>query len=353
MSDKLTLADDNTNAPLNITPRSTAPSSPNTNSIYLDDGTNTKSGNLGFRLYNGSAWEDLNGSVKNNFAASAAPTTGDDTNDGYAVGSRWIDTTNDKAYVCLDATASAAVWTETTQSGGGGGGSGLYSAYIHIRDEKTAGTQGGTFTSGSFQTRDLNVIKTDTDGDASITKLAFNSGSTEPSVGDTISGATSGATATVFEVDVSSGSFGGGDAAGDIWLTNQSGTFQSENLDNDTTTDTNVATISGDSTLNQVRLKAGTYESDGSKGPARKAVGDHVTRLQDVTNTTTLLEGQQSRTTVDTTSFSTLNGQFTLSANATLEMQHRCDNTVNTVGFGAATGWQTEVYTELILRKVS
>jgi len=59
---------------------------------------------------------------KSNLAASAAPGTGDDSGSGYSVGSIWIDTTADKAYVCLDASASAAVWTEITQSGGGGSG---------------------------------------------------------------------------------------------------------------------------------------------------------------------------------------------------------------------------------------
>lgn len=53
-----------------------------------------------------------------NLAGTTAPTAGDDTGDGYSVGSRWYDTTNDKEYVCLDATAAAAVWKETTVSGG-------------------------------------------------------------------------------------------------------------------------------------------------------------------------------------------------------------------------------------------
>jgi len=57
--------------------------------------------------------------LKSNFSASAAPSTSDDSGSGYVVGSRWIDTTNDKEYVCLDNTASAAVWTETTGGGGG------------------------------------------------------------------------------------------------------------------------------------------------------------------------------------------------------------------------------------------
>jgi hypothetical protein len=60
--------------------------------------------------------------IKINLAGSAEPGTGDDSGDGYAVGSRWIDTTADKEYVCLDATGAAAVWTETTASGGVGGG---------------------------------------------------------------------------------------------------------------------------------------------------------------------------------------------------------------------------------------
>lgn len=56
----------------------------------------------------------------NKWDATTAPTANEDSGDGYAVGSRWIDTTNDKEYICLDASVAAAVWTETTQSGGAG-----------------------------------------------------------------------------------------------------------------------------------------------------------------------------------------------------------------------------------------
>ena len=52
--------------------------------------------------------------LKNNYAATAAPSATDDSAAGYAVGSAWIDTTNDDSYVCVDATATSAVWKKTS-----------------------------------------------------------------------------------------------------------------------------------------------------------------------------------------------------------------------------------------------
>lgn len=50
---------------------------------------------------------------------TTAPTVNDDTGDGYVVGDKWLDETNDKEYVALDVTLGAAVWKETTTTGGG------------------------------------------------------------------------------------------------------------------------------------------------------------------------------------------------------------------------------------------
>ena len=44
------------------------------------------------------------------------PTVNDDSTDGYSVGSVWADITNDKIYVCVDSTDTAAVWKETTSN---------------------------------------------------------------------------------------------------------------------------------------------------------------------------------------------------------------------------------------------
>lgn len=47
-------------------------------------------------------------------------------------------------------------------------GAGLYSDYIHIRDEKADNTDGGTFTLGAWRTRDLNTELDDTGEDAAL-----------------------------------------------------------------------------------------------------------------------------------------------------------------------------------------
>ena len=52
--------------------------------------------------------------LKCNFSASAAPSASDDITAGYRVGSRWIDTTAGQEHVCVDSTANAAVWKQTT-----------------------------------------------------------------------------------------------------------------------------------------------------------------------------------------------------------------------------------------------
>ena len=73
----------------------------------------------------------------------------------------------------------------------------------------------------------------------------FTSGGTYVTkIGDTITGATGAATAYVEAVVLESGSFAAGTAAGWLYLSNQVGTFQSENLD--VGANSNVATIATD-----------------------------------------------------------------------------------------------------------
>jgi hypothetical protein len=79
-------------------------------------------------------------------------------------------------------------------------------------------------------------------------RLAFTSGGTTAiAVGNTITGATGGATAVVMSVEVTSGTWAGGDAAGELIIMTQVGTFESENLN--VGASSNLATIAADSKM--------------------------------------------------------------------------------------------------------
>lgn len=49
--------------------------------------------------------------ILHNFVA-ADPTANDDADDGYSIGSRWINTTNNKLWYCADNTVGSAVWIQ-------------------------------------------------------------------------------------------------------------------------------------------------------------------------------------------------------------------------------------------------
>lgn len=89
-------------------------------------------------------------------------------------------------------------------------------------------------------------------------ELEFSSGgTTEIEEGDTITGATSGATAVVKRVVLTGGKWSNGDAEGKLILASQTGNFQAEDLD--VGASTNLATIAGDS--DEIALDpGGTFE---------------------------------------------------------------------------------------------
>lgn len=77
-------------------------------------------------------------------------------------------------------------------------------------------------------------------------ELSFTSGgTTEITAGQTITGATSGATAVLTRVVLETGTWAGGDAAGRFIFASQTGTFQAENIN--VGASLNLATIAGDS----------------------------------------------------------------------------------------------------------
>ena len=90
--------------------------------LALDLGATTMTGTLavgdggtGATTLTSDSWLKGNGTgavtaIKMNSAGTTAPTVNEDTGDGYTVGSIWLDTTNNKSYVCLDNSTGAAVW---------------------------------------------------------------------------------------------------------------------------------------------------------------------------------------------------------------------------------------------------
>ena len=54
--------------------------------------------------------------IKSIYNAIGPPTVNDDTTQGYSIGSRWIDLTNNKEYVATNVTTNAAIWIETSNN---------------------------------------------------------------------------------------------------------------------------------------------------------------------------------------------------------------------------------------------
>lgn len=107
------------------------------------------------------------------------------------------------------------------------------------------------------QISEKNIIELTNDaGEGSPKKLVYTHGGTYVIVaGDTILGNISGAHARVDEVVLSSGSWAAGTAAGDLYLSDQVGTFQAETLSIGSHSD--VANIAADSTDTVYGVDAG------------------------------------------------------------------------------------------------
>jgi hypothetical protein len=83
-------------------------------------------------------------------------------------------------------------------------GSSVLNDYICIQDQKAAGTNGGTFTSGAWRTRDLNTEVSDTGGHATVASNQITlAAGTYIFRGDTIGVACSGHKALLYNVTAS------------------------------------------------------------------------------------------------------------------------------------------------------
>lgn len=139
----------------------------------------------------------------------------------------------------------------------------------------------------------------------------------------------------------SSGSNGGGVT---------SGAFRKRVLNTVKTNEISGASVSSD----VVSLPAGTYFADWS-APAF-FVDQHYTRLQDTSNTVTLVLGSAEFSDNvgggHTVSRSMGSGRFTLTGTTNIELQHRVGVSQASNGFGVASGVQTNVYSILKIWRI-
>jgi endonuclease YncB( thermonuclease family) len=88
----------------------------------------------------------------NNYTATSAPTVNDDAGDGYSTNSLWVNVSTDIAYVCVDATAGAAVWQKL----------GSMTSFTIVGDSgSSAITDGNNLTIGGATGIDVTVSATD------------------------------------------------------------------------------------------------------------------------------------------------------------------------------------------------
>lgn len=116
--------------------------------------------------------------VQSNLAASAAPTVDDDVDLGYGIGSTWWDGTNDEIYLCIDATDGAAVWIQV----GSGSGGGLVASVQTGAYEITESEDVGVDSTGGTLTVDLKASP-DSGDVAYIHDVASNCGTTAVTIG--------------------------------------------------------------------------------------------------------------------------------------------------------------------------
>lgn len=227
---------------------------------------------------------------------------------------------------------------------------------VQIRQERASGTDGGASTADTWHQRNLNVKNNDNLSHYSIRKLTFTSGGTyEVVVGDTLTGATSADTCTVYDIELTSGSWAAGTAAGDIWINDESGAFTSGE-DFDVDANTNVLTMTGlPANAHAIRLGAGTYILDAT-APAHKA-DHHALRLYDATAVADISVGCNSfcndGDAVSTRA--TLHKTFTLSVISEIHLLHFIQDAQASDGLGKgyATKGELEVYAEIIIQKIS
>lgn len=220
-------------------------------------------------------------------------------------------------------------------------------ALLHVRDEQASGVDGGTSTSATWHTRDINTEKTNELAGCGLAwELAYDAQTANFVVGQTLTGGTSGATATIV-ADTDAG------ATGMLKVIDIAGTFQ----DNETIMDggggsATSDTVAGVVVANQIYLAAATYWIEAIS--VQSDSYNSRLRLRDVEGAATVLSGINggSQGGTGTNDSNLLFGVFTLASGKLLEFQLWIDTARSTDGLGkAVSSGDVEVFTSAMIWK--
>jgi len=189
-------------------------------------------------------------------------------------------------------------------------------------------------TGSTYSRRRLNFIE------GTNVTLTLSDDSTDDEIDLTIAAASGGGGGTyeyVLIVDEKSSGTAGGTFTSGAWRTRDLNTEKSDTG--------SVASVAS----NQITLAAGTYRAY-IRCPIFNC-GRNLTRLQNITDTATTLTGSSELGGSASSSESTITGRFTIAATKTFEVQHQCDTTSTTYGFGVNSSLGTETYTRALFVK--
>jgi len=161
--------------------------------------------------------------------------------------------------------------------------------------------------------------------------------------GLTITGTTitASGSSTVYEYVLIADEKSSGTAGG----TFTSGAWRTRDLNTEKADTGSVASVAS----NQITLAAGTYRAY-IRCPIFNC-GRNLTQLQNITDTATTLTGSSELGGSVSSSESTIIGRFTIASTKTFEVQHKCDTTSTTYGFGVNSSLGTETYTQALFVK--